>query len=202
VIPESMPVTSGPPPGLLQETRGKSELALASASVQPNSPGGQNQNAATPLDRLLARQRTAPLPQLHGQKPGKIRTEALVKAGVSEVIDGGERVIVLLSVTNPSRNAIELLPPQVQLGGKDKKGRWQTAEQLAVDDYRLSLRRVDPGGRADGVMVFERPAWKTQKQTLILQMAESAAVDAPALAPIGFGISSIRGGVALGTTTQ
>ena len=148
------------------------------------------------MDRLLTRQRTAPLPRLYGQKAGKIPSEPLVKAGVSEVIDGGEKVIVLFSVTNPSRKAVELLPPQVQLGGQDKKGRWETAEQLRVDEYRLSARRLAAGGRADGVAVFERPAWKVQKQTLFLQMAESAAVDRPALAPIGFGISSTRGGVA------
>lgn len=193
VVPESAPIgTSG---------ESKPEATLTSAAVSGSEapapiPAPPSGGTKAPLDQLLARQRTAPLPALYGQKPGKISQEPLLKAGVSEVIDGGEKVIVLFSVKNPAKHAIELLPPQVQLGGKDKKRRWQTAEQLAVSDYRLSLRRVAPGGRADGVVVFERPAWKMQKQTLFLQMAESAAVDQPALAPIGFGISTIRGGVA------
>jgi hypothetical protein len=199
VIPESVEVASSTRTGSPQdESQAKVEpptLSPRSSSIRLNdAPPNGNGNDA--LNQLLARQRTAPLPQLYGQKPGKIPSEPLVKAGVSEVIDGGDKVIVLFAVTNPSKKAIELLPPQVQLGGQDKKGHWETAEQLTIDDYRLSLRRVAPGARADGVVVFERPAWKLEKQMLFLQMAESAAVDRPALAPIGFGISSTRGGVA------
>jgi len=41
-----------------------------------------------------------------------------------------------------------------------------------------------------GVVVFERPPYKQSNETLLLQMAESGAVDRPALAPIGFGIST------------
>jgi hypothetical protein len=59
-------------------------------------------------------------------------------------------------------------------------------------DFRLSRRRLGPGDRADGVVVFERPSFKQSNETLLLQMAESGAVDRPALAPIGFGISSFR----------
>lgn len=191
VVPESAPITTSQepkPPSMLASATGSGSGSPAAITTEP--PAGSK----APLDELLARQRTAPMPELYGQRPGKISQEPLLKAGVSEVIDGGEKVVVLFSVKNPAKHAIELLPPQVQLGGKDKKGHWQTTEQLAVSDYRLSLRRVAPGGRADGVVVFERPAWKMQKQTLFLQMAESAAIDQPALAPIGFGISSIRGG--------
>jgi len=114
------------------------------------------------------------------------------------VIDGGKAVIVLFSVLNPAGHAIELMPPQVQLGGKIKK-KWTTAEQLPVSDYRLSTRRLGAGARADGVVIFERPSFKQASETLFLQMAESGAVDKPALAPIGFGISTFRGGSAYGT---
>jgi hypothetical protein len=88
------------------------------------------------------------------------------------------------------------MPPQVQLGGKKSQGfpirrsSWVTAEQLPVLDFRLSRRRLDPGERADGVVVFERPSFKQSNEALLLQLAESGAVDRPALAPIGFGISS------------
>ncbi len=40
--------------------------------------------------------------------------------------------------------------------------------------------------------VFQRPSFKQSNETLFLQMAESGAVDRPALAPIGFGISNFR----------
>jgi hypothetical protein len=48
-------------------------------------------------------------------------------------------------------------------------------------------------------VVFDRPTFKQASETLFLQMAESGAVDKPALAPIGFGISTFRGGSAYGT---
>ena len=62
----------------------------------------------------------------------------------------------------------------------------------AVEEFRMSQRRIGPGERADGVLVFQRPSFKQSNETLLLQMADSGAVDRPALAPIGFGISSLR----------
>ena len=121
------------------------------------------------LDRLLERQRRAPLPTLYGQRPGEIESGQRLKAGVSEVIDGGTSVIVLFSVINPANHAIELMPPQVQLGGKIKK-KWTTAEQLPVSDYRLSTRRLGAGARADGVVVFERSAFKQSNETPVPAM--------------------------------
>ena len=151
------------------------------------------------LDVLLERQKIAPLPTMYGER---IETEAIkgdrLRVGVSEVIDGGQQVIVLFSVMNTSRHAIFLMPPQVQLGGKIKSGRivkrerWTAAEQLAIVDFRLSHRRLGVGGRADGVVVFERPPYKQSNEELFLQMADSGAVDRPALAPMGFGVNSLR----------
>jgi hypothetical protein len=154
---------------------------------------------STALDDLLERQRRAALPALYGQKPGVSPPgKELVRAGVSEVIDEGAAVVVLFSALNAEDHAIELMPPQVQLGGVRKTGkllrksRWTTAEQLPVTDFRMSRRRLGPGERADGVVVFRRPSFKQSNETLFLQMAESGAVDRPALAPIGFEISSFR----------
>jgi hypothetical protein len=121
----------------------------------------------------------------------------MLKAGVSEVIDQGKEVVVLFSVVNVQNHAVELMPPQVQLGGKVKKGTighyvWSNSEQLPVEDFRMSQRRIGPGERADGVLIFQRPSFKQSNETLLLQMADSGAVDRPAMAPIGFGISSLR----------
>ena len=105
---------------------------------------------------------------------------------------------MLFSVVNVQNHAVELMPPQVQLGGKVKKGTivrhsvWSNSEQLPVEDFRMSQRRIGPGERADGVLIFQRPSFKQSNETLLLQMADSGAVDRPALAPIGFGISSLR----------
>jgi hypothetical protein len=149
------------------------------------------------LNVLLARQERAPLPTLYGEHPGlKGSGGDHVKAGVSEVIDGGQQAIVLFSAVNPTRHAILLMPPQIQLGGKSRQGllhraRWTTAEQLPVEDFRLSKRRLAPGERADGVVLFERPPYKQSNETLFLQMAEAGTVDRPALAPIGFGVNTL-----------
>jgi hypothetical protein len=154
---------------------------------------------AESLDTLLERQKQAPLPVFYGERmEGDEVKGARLRTGISEVLDGGQQVIVLFSVVNASKHAILLMPPQIQLGGRDRSGKlikrehWSTAEQLAVIDSRLSKRRIGPGERADGVVLFERPPYKRSSETLFLQMAESGAVDKPALAPIGFGVSTLR----------
>src|SRR5713101_6721374 len=172
-----------------------------SASNMPKLPPGPAASQAQPrlLDELLERQERAPLPVLHGEREEgeKVKGDRL-RTGISEVIDNGQQVVVLFSVVNTSKHAILLMPPQVQLGGKSKAGkivkhdRWSTAEQLTIMDFRLSRRRVGTGERADGVVVFERPPYKQSNETLFLQMAEAGAVDRPALAQIGFGISALR----------
>ena len=182
------------------------EAALPKASLATKSgptltpavlttTAAESNNNRSPLDTLLALQQQAPLPTLYGQKPGEIAPGKRVRAGVSDVIDNGTQVVVLFSVLNPAHHAIEILPPQVQLGGKVKK-KWTVGEQLPVSDYRLSAHRLGPQQRVDGVAVFERPSFKQSNETLFLQIAESGAVDKPALAPIGFGISTIQGGSA------
>jgi len=164
---------------------------------QGDAPRGDVQNDG--LNKLLEQQENAPLPVLYGER---ISEESIggdrVRAGVSRVIDRGQQVVVLFSVVNPTKRAILLMPPQVQLGGKTTSGKlirhakWSTAEQLPVGDFRLSKRRLGPGDRADGVVLFDRPPYKQSNETLLLQVAESGAVDRPALAPIGFGINTAR----------
>lgn len=170
---------------------------LESTNLEREAAPAQSQPKS--LDDLLQRQERAPLPALYGERlEGENVKGDRLRVGISEVIDGGQQVTVLFSVVNTSRHAILLMPPQVQLGGKNRTGkivrhdRWSTAEQLAVADFRLSRRRVGTAGRADGVVVFERPPYKQSNEQLFLQMAESGAVDRPALAPIGFGVSSLR----------
>ena len=186
---------SGKPPELASIGPQATSLAglIKAAPVDTSSTVDEKSGAV--LDKLLDRQKRASLPVLYAQHPGEIDAGPRIKAGVSEVLDQGQDVVVLFSVVNPANHAIEILPPQVQLGGKVKK-KWTTAEQLRVIDFRLSTRRLGAGQRADGVVVFERPSFKESNETLFLQVADSGAVDLPALAPIGFGISSFRGGSA------
>ena len=185
--------TKGPDVASASPTTSQLSGLLKAASFDPHT--SSEAKSSQVLDRLLERQKRAPLPVLYGQHPGELEVGQRIRAGVSEVLDEGSEVVVLFSAVNPSNHAIEILPPQVQLGGKVKK-KWTTAEQLRVIDFRLSTRRLGAGQRTDGVVIFERPSFKQSSETLFLQVADSGAVDLPALAPIGFGISSFRGGSA------
>lgn len=167
--------------------------ALDEAGGPPRPEPKQGTKERSVLDELLSRQRRAPMPRLYGTKPGTggARREP-VKAGVSEVFDEGQQVVVLFSAVNLQPHAVELMPPQVQLGGKRRMGllrreQWVVAEQLHVAEFRWSRRRIGPGERADGVMVFARPSYKQSTESVFLQVAESGSVDRPALAPIAFG---------------
>jgi len=89
-----------------------------------------------------------------------------------------------------------LKPPQAQLGAQERAGKVikhehrSTAEQLPVIDFRLSQRRIGPGERSDGVVLFERPPYKRAMATLFLQMAEPGVDDRPRH-PSVFGVSTV-----------
>jgi hypothetical protein len=169
---------------------------LRKVGTTANTPKKSEQDF---LEGLLDRQKRAETPMLYGTNPPTGQSKGdRIRAGVSEVLDEGHKVVVLFSVVNPQEHAIEVLPPQIQLAGKTRKGfifkrdRWGTSEQIAVIDYRLSRQRLGPGERGDGVLVFTRPGFKQSNESVFLQVAESGAVDKPALAPIGFGVSAGR----------
>lgn len=175
----------------------KGALATDTETQMCGSCGNSAEAVDDDLDRLLDRQQRAPLPPLYGQRIAADNNEGdRIRAGVSEVIDGGQRVIVLFSIVNPTKQTILLMPPQIQLAGRTKPGKfisrsqWSTADQLPVLDSRLTRRRLGPGERADGLVVFERPPYKQSNEMLLLQIAESGAVDRPALVPVGFGVST------------
>lgn len=188
-------VTLAGPQGESPTASNNASHAALPASIDPTPTAVPYRQGR--LNDLLKKQEAEPLPTLYGEHP---QSEAgggeRIRAGVGEVIDGGQDVVALFSVINPQHHSILLMPPQVQLGGKIKQGKfiehakWTTAEQLPVIEYLMSKRRLGPGERADGVVLFERPPYKQSDETLFLQVAEAGAVDHPALAPLGFGIST------------
>ena len=134
------------------------------------------------LDELLNRQRNQKIEEFYGDR---------IQVGIGNVAEDGSRLIVSFSVMSSGSEPAELVPPQVQLSGQTKSGvfrrsRWTTVQQLPVETYLMSRRRLDPGGRIDGVVVFERPPIKQSTEKLMLQIADSAAVDQPTLVPISF----------------
>lgn len=113
-------------------------------------------------------------------------------AALGDVREKGDEMLVAYSVMNTTDHWIEVLPPQVELnspnlgGDKKKKKREILAEQVPITDYRLNVRRLAPGGRADGAVQFARPGFKQSKDRLLLQLATASAVDTPLLMPIPF----------------
>lgn len=180
------------------EVAGTAKIAPVSLPVAKIEPTSERPDR-DPLGMLLERQQRSSLPVLYGTrtKPPDGKGDR-IKGGISEVVDQGTQVVVLFSVVNPQAHAVEILPPQIQLAGQVKKGfpvkhsRWGTSEQIAITEFRLARRRIGPGERTDGVVVFARPSFKQSNETLFLQIAESGAVDRPALAPIGFGVSAVK----------
>ena len=102
---------------------------------------------------------------------------------------------VSFTVLNASSRTIEVLAPQIQLSGtsRDKHRRAIKAEPVAIKDYWISARRLPPGARADGVVVFERPSFKESSERLLLAVAQAEEVDRPVLAPIAF-VAPVGGG--------
>jgi len=104
------------------------------------------------------------------------------------------QTILGFSILNNSQRVIELLPPQLELGGtRGANSRKRIkAEPIVISEYRMTTRRLAPGQRADGVVAFDRPAFKESTEQLQLQLAEAAEVDRPILLPVPF-ISSDGG---------
>ena len=105
------------------------------------------------------------------------------------------QTILSFSILNDSKHVLELLPPQIELtgnahgnGGKRIKG-----DPVAISDYRMTTRRLEPGQRADGVIMFERPSFKESSEQLQLQLAQAEQVDRPILLPVPFTASSQGG---------
>ena len=168
------------PTALISET-----VSLSSALHPPPKTDGTvsaSESETGELDRILNRQRGQRIEKLYGDG---------IRVGIGQVAEDGSRLIVSFSVTSSKSEPVELVPPQVQLSGQTTSGifrrtRWTTVQQLPVETYQMSRRRLDPGGRIDGVVVFERPSIKQSMEKLMLQIADSAAVDQPTMAPISF----------------
>jgi len=163
------------PSAVVSETVGFGIATAANAALPEHSIG-------LSLDEIINRQRHENIASLHGDR---------MRIGIGRVVENGSRLIVPFSVINSNQEAIELVTPQIQLAGQTNSGifrrsRWITVQQIPIEDFQLTERRLNPGVRADGVVVFERPAIKQSSEGLFLQIADSAAIDQPVLAPINF----------------
>jgi hypothetical protein len=118
-----------------------------------------------------------------------------LRVAVGQTVEKEQQMAVPFTVLNSSARTIELLPPQIQLAGtsKDKHRKAIKAEPVAIKGYWITSRRLAPGARADGIVVFERPAFKESTERLLLVVAQVEEVDRPVLAPIAF-VAPVSGG--------
>ena len=165
------------------------DLSSAAVPDLPNRGKVAESTDSTELDDLVREQSQLSPRNLYGDR---------TRVSIGHVVEHGARLIVSFTVVNSDSQTAELVPPQVQLAGQSKSGmfrhtRWNTVQQLPVDDYRLSSRRVEPRRRVDGVVAFQRPQIKQSTEGLFLQIADSAAIDKPTLAPISFRSANLNG---------
>lgn len=117
-------------------------------------------------------------------------------ASIGESTESNHQTVLGFSVLNRSKRVIELLPPQLELAGAGNgkaNGRIK-AEPVPVAEYRMTARRLEPGERADGVVVFDRPAFKESRERLQLELAEAEQVDRPVVLPVPFTAGNTGGG--------
>jgi hypothetical protein len=116
-----------------------------------------------------------------------------IKTSIGDIRQWNNQTAISYSVFNASDKPVEIVPPQIQITGltSDKKKRKKNkkgilADQLEISDYRLSATRLEPGGRADGLVVFDRPNFKQSTEKLFLQIAQADQVDKPILVQLPF----------------
>jgi hypothetical protein len=113
-----------------------------------------------------------------------------IKTSVGDIRQWSNQTAISYSIFNASDKPVEIVPPQIQITGvpaeKKKKKKGILADQLEISEYRLSVTRLEPGGRADGVVVFDRPNFKQSTEKLFLQIAQADQVDKPILVPLPF----------------
>jgi len=115
-----------------------------------------------------------------------------IETAIGDVRQWSNETVVSYSVFNKSDQPVEIVPPQIQITGrkvekkKKKEGKGIISDQLEIRDYKLSTTRLEPGGRADGVVVFDRPNFKQSSEKLFLQLVQADQVDQPVLIRLPF----------------
>lgn len=150
--------------------------ALASGDPPANPPVS---NAAVKEGQQLLKTERSENPHWEGK---------LLRVSVGPTREKGQEMAVSFAVLNASSRTIEVLPPQIQLAGtsKSKHRKAIKAEPVAIKDYWITTRKLAPGTKADGMVLFERPSFKESNEHLLLAVAQAEEVDRPVLAPIAF----------------
>ena len=138
------------------------------------------------LEEVFARQAQINAPEWTKWESRQIETS------VGGVRQWKNETVVAYSIFNNSDASVEIVPPQIQIAGrkpdrkKSKKSKGILSDQMEIRDYKLSTTRLEPGARADGVVIFDRPNFKESTEQLFLQIAQADQVDRPILIRLPF----------------
>jgi hypothetical protein len=162
------------------------EVELTETTPSPASP--RIAVSASPLSAVDEEYQQ----QMRINAPGWTKWEGKqIETSLGDIRQWSNEMVVSFSIFNPSDQPVEVVPPQIQICGravnkKKKEGKSLTADQLLIRDYRLSATRIEAGGRADGVVVFDRPNFKQSTEKLFIQIAQADQVDRPILIRLPF----------------
>ena len=180
----------------------KPQQSFFVGSSDPMVKQAQQEGVSTkhidPLDSALEGQSRVATPAWQqgtalGEKAKKTDPSPFVGA-LGEIRESSGKMLVAYSVQNQSNHWIEVLPPQIEMSNpgdksqikkKDKKHIVE-AEQVPVNNFKVNGRRLAPGQRADGVVMFDRPGFKQSQERLLLQLASANSVDKPLLLAVPF----------------
>jgi hypothetical protein len=115
-----------------------------------------------------------------------------IETSIGDIRQWSNESMISYSILNNSNQPVEIVPPQIQMTGrkatkkKTKEGKGIISDQLEIREFRLSTTRLEPGERADGVVVFDRPNFKESTEKLFLQIAQADQVDRPILIHLPF----------------
>jgi hypothetical protein len=181
-------VTGDPRVDFFVEYRRSRSLLIASTSNSffvPETQSISPTNPEVPMAQLKPDWVAEALQRQQKLAPQWVGTELLTAVG--ESVEQGNQTVVGFSLVNHSKEIVELLPPQVQITGRaGNSSKLTRAEPIALSEYRMTLRRLRPGQRADGVAVFERPAFKESGEKLELRLARADQVDHPLVLAVPF----------------
>jgi hypothetical protein len=148
----------------LPKTHGAPAKPAAARKLPSHESGDRNTGSGSEplssLDEEFGQQQKVNVPKWTKWQHKEIETS------IGDLRQWSNETVISYSILNSSDQPVEIVPPQIQITGrtatkkKKKEGKGIISDQLEIRDYRLSATRLEPGGRADGVVVFDRPNFK------------------------------------------
>ncbi len=189
------------PVDFLIEYRASRSFIIAGDSGVPATPSERSKQPDHNMSSGDANSGSAPLSSLDEEFKQQQKINApkwtkwegkQIETSIGDVRQWSNQTVISYSILNSSDQPAEIIPPQIQITGrqatkkKKKEGKGIISDQLEIRDYRLSTTRLEPGERADGVVVFDRPNFKESTEKLFLQIAQADQVDRPVLIRLPF----------------